>query len=76
MLVSADGRQLLTAGDDSTRLWDVATGTEIMKVAGLTTAAFSPNGKFVLTGGIEQFDSLGRRNGPDTYGEGVERGHR
>lgn len=59
---SPDGRSILTAGannrneDSSPRLWDMATGQEIRKFTGhspggVRAATFSPDGRFVLTGG-------------------------
>jgi len=51
---SPDGRQLLTAGDDTAVLWDVATGAEIRTfyghAAGVMSAAFSPSGREIVTG--------------------------
>ncbi|HST19482.1 MAG TPA: WD40 repeat domain-containing protein, partial [Blastocatellia bacterium] len=58
---SPDGRSVLTAGDNnrrednSPRLWDVATGQEIRRfggysIGGVKSAAFSSDGRFVLTG--------------------------
>lgn len=52
--VSADGRRLVTGGDDKTlRLWDVTTGKEIAKFTGhnetITAVAISPDGRRALT---------------------------
>jgi len=51
---SPDGRQILTAGDDTAVLWDAATGAEIRSfyghAAGVMSAAFSPSGRQIVTG--------------------------
>ncbi len=51
---SPDGKQLLTAGDDTAILWDVATGYEIRVFYGhadrVSAAVFSPSGKEIATG--------------------------
>ena len=50
--ISADDRFVLTFGDTSTRLWDAATGKQIRTFLGFTSVAFSPDARFVLTGGV------------------------
>src|SRR5262249_17862879 len=52
---SPDGRLALSGGNDNiARLWDISSGTEIMRFVGhssfITAVAFSPDGRFVLTG--------------------------
>src|SRR6201999_540636 len=51
---SPDGKQLLTAGDDTAILWDVATGNEVRAFYGhadrVNAAVFSPSGKEIATG--------------------------
>lgn len=56
---SPDGKYIISGGgDETTRLWDVATGVEIRTFKGHkmgpTAVAFSPDGRYVLTGG--EFD--------------------
>src|SRR4051812_38127352 len=52
-----DGRQVLTAGalDKKAILWDADTGMELKQFAGhsAVTATFAPDGKRVLTGGVD-----------------------
>lgn len=51
---SHDNRFVLTGGDETTCLWEAATGREIRRFAGHTeqvnAVAFSPDGRLVLTG--------------------------
>ena len=51
---SPDGRRILTAGDDTARIWDAATGHELLALKGRTAqldgAIFSPDGQRILTG--------------------------
>ena len=51
---SLDGRRLLTASEDGTaRIWDAASGAQLVRMAGqsgpLSSAAFSPDGTRVVT---------------------------
>src|SRR4051794_10714812 len=59
---SPDGQLILTGGDVSARLWDVATGRELRCFQGhtdyVTAAAFSPDGKHVLTGSHDRTTRL------------------
>jgi WD40 repeat protein len=56
--LSADGKRLLTSGDDKTlRLWDTDTGKQLRVFEGHTAAtsgvaALSPDGKRVLSGSL------------------------
>jgi WD40 repeat protein len=52
---SPDGQRLATGSDDKTaRVWDLATGTELLRLAGhegdVTSVAFSPDGQRLATG--------------------------
>ena len=56
MAFSDDGKRILSASYDGTaRLWDRATGKELYRFRGhrefLWSAAFSPDGNSILTGG-------------------------
>jgi WD40 repeat protein len=49
---SADGRYVLSAGDITVRLWEAATGKEIVRMThdgSVEYAAFSPDGRYVLS---------------------------
>jgi WD40 repeat protein len=52
---SPDGRQLLTAGDNTAVLWDLSTGFEIRAfyghAANVNSASFAPSGRQILTSG-------------------------
>jgi WD40 repeat protein len=56
---SADGRRLVTSGEDGTaRVWDAETGRETTVFSGhgmdVCVAAFSPDGRRVVTGGLDR----------------------
>jgi WD40 repeat protein len=60
---SADGRLLLTGGDDgSVRLWETATGSEVLRRAGhegpVSHLAFGPGGRTALTSAEDGHASL------------------
>jgi TPR repeat protein len=55
---SPDGRRVVTASDDGTaRIWDVATGRELIRLDGHTAqvegAVFSPDGRRIVTGSYD-----------------------
>jgi cytochrome c553 len=55
---AADGRQVLSAGDDATmRLWDVASGKQVRVFhgheSGVKSVAFSADGRYALSGGSD-----------------------
>jgi eukaryotic-like serine/threonine-protein kinase len=56
---SPDGQRLATASDDQTaRVWDAATGREILSLrghqGGVSSVAFSPDGRRLLSGSYDQ----------------------
>jgi WD40 repeat protein len=56
---SPDGRHAVSGGDDQTlKLWDIATGTEIRTFTGhaslVSSAVFSPDGRSILSGSWDQ----------------------
>lgn len=57
LALSADGRMVLTAGDQTARLWDASTGKEIRSFRGhsktIVSAAFSPDEQVILTAGYD-----------------------
>jgi WD40 repeat protein/uncharacterized caspase-like protein len=59
--ISADKRFLVTGGDDTARLWDVATGSEIrafQHTDSVYAVTFSPDGNYILTGCNDKFAHL------------------
>src|SRR5579871_3573406 len=62
---SPDDRFVLTgSGDNTARLWDAGTGTEVRKFEGhsssVMSVAFSPNGRLALTGSRDHTARLWR----------------
>jgi len=48
---SPDGKRVLTGDHDATRLWDIATGKELLALeVGAPSMVFSADGKYILTG--------------------------
>jgi WD40 repeat protein/serine/threonine protein kinase len=65
---SPDGRRLVSAGDDSVRLWDVATGQELYAFTrGAGALAFSPDGGLLAASGGLVWD--GRELTPEREAE-------
>jgi WD40 repeat protein len=70
---SADGKLLATAnGDQTARIWDVSTGSEIARFSlkgTAYTASFSPDGKFFVTAssGDKADVNINLWNGPDWH---------
>ena len=53
MAFSPDGKQIVSGGDDTLKLWDTATGSEIKAILGcnaVVSIAFSSDGRHVLSG--------------------------
>src|SRR5204863_8945204 len=55
---SPDGKRVVTASHDGTaRIWDAATGAELVVLSGhrgaVDTAAFSPDGRRVVTASVD-----------------------
>ena len=64
---SPDGQYILTASDDSTvRLWEQASGKEIITYRGhevsVNSAVFSPDGEYILTASADQTARLWERS--------------
>ena len=57
-ILSPDGRQSLSWEGNDLRLWDAKTGKELRRLRGhtdrVTSAAFSPDGKHILSGGLDR----------------------
>jgi WD40 repeat protein len=56
MTFSPDGKRLVTASDDENlKVWDVATGQEVLTLSGhsgaVTGVAFSPDGRRLVSSG-------------------------
>lgn len=55
---SPDGRHLVSGGDQTTRIWDIASGKQLAlfhgHTGGLSWAVYSPDGKYVLTSSIDK----------------------
>ncbi len=72
MAASADGRLLLTAGGDGkATLWDVAKRSAAAILdhgAGVLCAGFSPDGKYVATGGVNEQVRVWRTDSGEAVG--------
>ena len=58
MAFSADGKRIVSGSEDKTvKVWDAATGQEVLTLKGhtgqVTSVAFSPDGKRIVSGGGE-----------------------
>ena len=69
-----DGRSLLSTSDDkSARIWDAESGRQTGWVEGISTACFSPDGKYIAYGKNEGLVGLCKiRDDPDGYGSIAE----
>lgn len=57
VVFSRDGTRLLTSSDATAKVWDTVSGRELVRLEGhaghVLAAAFSPDGRQVLTGGMD-----------------------
>ncbi len=59
--ISPDGQQIVTGSTERSEIWDAVTGEKILEYKGISivsTIAFSPDGKYVLSGGIPYLAKL------------------
>ena len=68
MAFSPDGTRLVSARhDDTARVWEVATGKELLTLRGhdadVLGAVFSPDGKTIATASRDNGAAVGRRDG-------------
>ena len=64
VVFSPDGKRIASAqGDNTAKIWDAATGMELMTLRGhgnaVCSVAFSPDGKRLVTGGAGWSQDMG-----------------
>ncbi|HOL96570.1 MAG TPA: hypothetical protein PLH79_19680 [bacterium] len=59
--ISSDGQRIVTGSTERSEIWDAVSGQKILEYNGISTVstiAFSPDGKYVLSGGIPYLAKL------------------